>query len=112
MDRIELFQNLILDFLNNYAKTKAVGYEEVETQIIADKENHHYQLVDVGWAGMEFVHHCVFHFDIKDGKIWVQKNDTELLISDYLIENGVKTNEIVAGLQPESMRKFTGFAIK
>ena len=79
--KIEQYKSYILEFLERYASVKAVGYEMLESQVIADEKKHHYQLVEVGWAGIEYVHHCIFHFDIKNGKIWIQLNNTDVSIT-------------------------------
>ena len=31
----------------------------------------------VGWKNLERIYYTVLHFDLKDGKIWLQQNATE-----------------------------------
>jgi hypothetical protein len=31
-----------------------------------------YQVITKGWQGTNYVHDCPMHFDIIDGKIWIQ----------------------------------------
>jgi hypothetical protein len=50
---------------------------DIECQLIFDEKNDHYQLLDVGWQGLKRVYTCFIHLDIKDGKIWIQRNMTE-----------------------------------
>lgn len=110
MERIAKYQQIILDYLREYAETFTGAPAQVDTMVIADKEQHHYLLLRVGWQGKKFIHFCLFHFDIKDGKIWIQQNETEELIGDELVKRGVKREEIVLGFQPEHVRPHTGFA--
>ncbi len=49
----------------------------------------------------------MIHFDIKDGKIWLQQNATDLNTAEDLIEMGVTREDIVLGLQPPFKRPFT-----
>lgn len=63
--------------------------------MIIDKENHHYQLVNVGWNNDRRIRGCVLHIDIKDGKIWIQHDGTETGIANELIELGVLKDDIV-----------------
>ena len=72
----------------------------VETQVIIDDVGGHYQLVRVGWKGERWVYGCVMHLDIKDNKIWIQHNSTEILIDRQLIELGVSAQDILIGFIP------------
>ena len=111
MDRkLKKYEKAILDILNEYAKIK---YANVVggNHLIADKENHRYQVVTIGWEGNRFVHDCPMHFDIIDGKIWVQQNMTEWEVGDMLEERGVSKSDIVAGFLPPEFRIDTKYAV-
>lgn len=110
MDKIKLYQTAILEILNEYAKVKPVNMGQVENQIIIDKERNHFQLMRVGWDKDDFVHDCIMHFDIKEEKIWIQCNWTELDVAEELMAKGVKKTDIVLGFIPENERKYTGYA--
>jgi hypothetical protein len=86
MDRIKKYQENIIQFLEKYAQRKYANMPEVENQVIADLERNHFSLMSVGWHNDDFVHSCVFHFDIKDGKIWIQANWTEIDVAEKLVE--------------------------
>lgn len=109
MDKIAKYQDAILKILNEYAKIKYANVEG-ENQLIADKENHRYQIVTIGWEGDRFVHDCPMHFDIINGKIWVQQNTTEWEVGDMLEEMGVPKSDIVPGFLSPEMRKYTEYA--
>jgi len=112
MDKVKKYQIAILDFLNSYAKEVYDNDPSaIETQIIADKENHHYLLLRLGWSGHQHVHHCPFQFDIKNEKIWVQVNNSEEMIGDELIKRGVPKSAIVLAFYAQEMRQYTGFAV-
>ena len=87
MDKIKQYEKAILNILEEYAKIK---YANIDggNEVIADKENHRYQVVTIGWDGDVFVHDCPIHFDIIDGKIWVQQNMTEWEVGEMLEEQG------------------------
>jgi XisI protein len=36
----------------------------------------------IGWNGLSRVYHSVMHFDIKDGKIWIQQNMTDVDLAE------------------------------
>jgi hypothetical protein len=51
------------------------------------------------------------HLDIKNGKIWIQINNTELDIGQALVEMGIPKEDIVIGFQPVYIRQVSGYAI-
>jgi hypothetical protein len=110
MDRIKKYQENIIQFLEKYAQRKYANMPEVENQVIADLERNHFSLMSVGWHNDDFVHSCVFHFDIKDGKIWIQANWTEIDVAEKLVEMGVPKSDIVLGFQPPYARPLSGYA--
>jgi len=57
------------------------------------------------------VHCCIFHFDIKDGKIWLQENNTDIEIDEDLEEMGISKKEIVVGFHHPSMRQYSKYAV-
>jgi hypothetical protein len=68
-------------------------------------------LLDVGWEGLKRVYNCFIHLDIKDGKIWIQRNTTELDIAQALVEIGVSKEDIILGLHPPYKRPYTGYGV-
>jgi hypothetical protein len=51
------------------------------------------------------------HLDIKNGKIWIQQNTTEVDIAAELLEMGVPKQDIVIGFHTPKMRQLTSFAV-
>ena len=98
--------------MSTYAKeTYSNDPSEMVTQIITDKEKHHYLLLRVGWANQKHIHFCPFRFDIKNNKIWIQVNNSEEMVADELMKRGVLKSDIVLAFHREDMREFTGFAV-
>ena len=76
-----------------------MGYVSGMTLITAkwtidDRENNHFQLIYVGWEGNKRVFGPVMHLDIIDGKIWVQRDDTEDGVTYDLEEAGIPKDKI------------------
>ncbi|MCB9267704.1 MAG: XisI protein [Lewinellaceae bacterium] len=57
------------------------------------------------------MHSIVFHFDIKEGKIWLQANWIEVDVAEWLVERGVPKEDIVPGFQPPYARPYSGYAV-
>ena len=110
MDKVVQYQQLLQQLLTQYAQNDVVE-EGVETQLVFDKEGHHYYWMNIGWDGNRRVHYSIVHFDIKDGKIWIQQNATEIDIGQELVNLGVPSSDIVVGFHPPYMRQFTEFAV-
>jgi hypothetical protein len=84
---------------------------ETEVQFVCDAQNNHYQVIHLGWKGLQRVYGCVIHVDIKDGKIWIQRDGTEVGIANELVEAGVPKQDIVLGFHAPYKRQYTEFAV-
>jgi hypothetical protein len=109
MDKLAHYRESIKTFLRKYAESMTDN-SGIEVELIFDTENDHYLLLDIGWQKSHRVHNCIFHFDIKDNKIWLQENNTDLEIDEDLAEMGISSDEIVVGFHHPSMRKYSDYA--
>ncbi len=111
MANTKKYQKIILRLLEEYAAIESPFWPNVKNQIVADIQNHHYQLVRLGWDEKKsYVHYVTFHFDIIDGKIWIQANNTDREIADELMALGVQREDIVLGFHKPEVRAKLGFA--
>jgi XisI protein len=112
MERLEQYRQAIRQLLTAHAAFEQNNPEpEIECQLIFDIEHDHYQLLDVGWEELKRVYNCFMHLDIKDGKIWIQRNMTEADLAQELVERGVPKEDIVLGLHPSYKRPLTGYGV-
>lgn len=110
MDKITKYQQIICQLLEEYATFKKSATSTIKPQLLIDKENHHYQLLAIGWQNNRFVYQISFHFDIINNKVWIQQNNTDVMIADELVERGIPKTDIVLGFVSEQFRHFEGFA--
>ncbi|MEA5513357.1 XisI protein [Nodularia sp. UHCC 0506] len=110
MDKLEKYRNYIENILKEYSQYKP-SYGDVELQLVIDRENNHYQLMNVGWDGEKRIHGMMLHIDIKNGKIWIQHNGTERRIAQDLLNLGVSKQDIVLAFHSPTRRKYTDFAV-
>lgn len=108
MDKITTYRSYIQEVIKELGRQLPTS-DTIETQYIFDTEHDHYQLFQVGWDRSEWVHGCILHFDIRDGKIWLQHNGTDMGIAEELLSCGVPAHDIVLGFQAPYKRKYTGF---
>jgi hypothetical protein len=64
----------------------------------------------LGWDKDKFVFDIILHFDIKDGKVWIQQNWTDLLLDEELQKRGIERQDIVVGFLPPYAREQSGLA--
>jgi hypothetical protein len=110
MDKIERYRQLVKQILTEHAQIGSTS-DRVKAELIFDSEHDHYQLAYVGWQGDKRVFGPVMHFDIQNGKIWIQYNGTEDSIAERLVEMGVPTSDIVLGFHSSFKRQFTRYAV-
>jgi len=111
MDKVECYRQFIKQILTDHAEIAATS-DTVKAQLIFDSEHDHYQLSYVGWQGDIRVFGPVMHFDIQEGKIWIQYNGTEESIAERLLEMGVPNSDIVIGFHSPFKRQFTPYAVQ
>ncbi|MCC5657349.1 XisI protein [Nostoc sp. XA010] len=111
MDKIKHYRQLIKQILTKHAEI-INNTDTVNSQLIIDSENDHYQLAYVGWQGDKRVFGPVMHFDIQNGKIWIQYNGTEESVAERLVELGVPPSDIVIGFHSPFKRQFTSYAVE
>jgi hypothetical protein len=75
------------------------------------RRRHRYQIVSVGWNNQKRIYGCMMHLDIKDDKIWIQQNTTEVDLASELIDMGVPKHDIVIGFHTPKMRLLTDFGV-
>ncbi|HAG80284.1 MAG TPA: XisI protein [Cyanobacteria bacterium UBA12227] len=110
MDKIERYRKIIKQILTEHVQLSP-STDTVKAELIFDSEHNHYQLAYVGWQGDKRVFGPVMHFDIQDGKIWIQYNGTEDFVAERLVEMGVPTSDIVLGFHSAFKRQFTRYAV-
>jgi hypothetical protein len=107
------YQKYIRQLLSERAQRIAnqQNEQEYDVQTLFDDEHGHYQLLYVGWRGNKRDFGCVVHLDIKDGKIWIQHDGTEVGVANQLVEMGVPKQDIVLAFHEPEVRQFTDFAV-
>jgi hypothetical protein len=93
------------------SRSRAAGNQPSEIEQIFDTERDRYQIISVGWNNQKRVYSTMIHLDIRNEKVWIQQNTTEIDIASELVEMGVKEDDIVIGFHTPKMRQSTNFAV-
>ena len=107
MERLN-YAEVVQTILKNHAKNRPNSQTEV--QLIFDTERDRYQVINIGWQDLTRVFGCIIYVEIKDGKIWIERDGTEIGVANELVEAGVPKQDIVLGFKAPYKRKFTEFA--
>lgn len=97
--------------MEEYARFAATANDGVETQLVTDTEHDHYQLMQVGWLNKRRIYGCILHLDIKEDKVWIQHNGTEIEIGEELAKAGIPKKNIVVGFHAPYKRQLTDYAV-
>ena len=85
----------------------------VETVVLTDGEHDQYGLFRFGWqpGTGKRVSNTLFLARIKDGKVWIEEDNTDLTLADELLRAGIPREDIVLAFHPPEMRHLTEFAV-
>jgi hypothetical protein len=94
------------------ANTQVINSREIEVsdRLALDEERDQYLWFRFGWDNKKLIQHIIIYLCIKDGKVWVEKDATNLCIVDDLLSAGIPPSDIVLGFHHPSKRGFTEFA--
>ena len=102
---------MVTAFLEEVDKRPYANIPTVEKQLIADLERTRFQVISFGWENEDkLVNAPLIYIEIKNGKVWVQQNWTEIEVASELVRLGVPRTDIVLGFVPAYARGDTAFA--
>jgi hypothetical protein len=104
------YRQLIKKVLEKYISYQGKD-DSIEKQLIFDTERDRYLIVYVGWEDEKQIYGCPIHIDIKEEKIWIERDFTEAGVANDLVELGVPKTDIVLAFRSPFVRQFTGFAV-
>jgi hypothetical protein len=110
MDTLEAYRQIIETTLAEYASVP-YAYGDIQTEVVFDRANDHYLLVNVGWRDDRRIHSSLIHIDIINGKVWIQRDGTEHGIANDLVRAGIPKDQIILGFRPPEVRPYTEYAV-
>jgi len=112
MDQLTHYRDLIKrglsrrrDFYNR------PGQQQIEAVCIFDDEAGQYLLRWIGWSNKRRVGQTVLHIRLRNGKIWIETDETEDGFATELVKAGVPNSDIVLAFHPPQLRSMTDFAV-
>ena len=84
----EVVQTILKGHVGNHLNSKT------EVHLIFDTERDRYQVLHIGWEDLSRVFGCIIYVEIKDGKIWIERDGMEIGVGNELVEVGVPKQDI------------------
>ncbi len=115
MDKLESYRNTIKAILERYyqitiTQSHVVNDSEVSDRLALDENRDQYLWFRFGWDDSRLVQYIILYLCIKNDKIWVEQDATDLCVVDDLLAAGVPAHDIVLGFHPPKKRQLTEFA--
>jgi hypothetical protein len=110
MDPLSAYRQAIERVLTAYTKIP-YAHGDLRCEALFDREHDRYALITLGWNAGKRVHFPLVHIDIVDGKVWIEKDNTEDGVASELVQAGIPKGQIVLGFRSPDMRKHTEFAV-
>ena len=114
MDKLNNYKKLIKQLLSQYAKLDSpstIPGVQVDHLLVADDEQGHYIWLNLGWWKGERLNSPTIHARLKNGKIWIEEDWTDIGFADQLMAAGVPKEDIVLAFQHPQERPLTEFAV-
>lgn len=110
MDQLNHYRQLIQDVLETHAQIP-YKHGDIQFETVFDTVRDRYLLMILGRDKKRYQHGCLIHVDIVNGKIWVQRDGTEVGVANEFVKAGVPNDQIVLGFKSPERRKDTEFAV-
>jgi hypothetical protein len=110
MDTVERYRQCIEQVMRGYASFRT-SRKGIEAVLIVDGEQSHYLLIYMGWDGPRRVHHVAVHIELRGDKVWLQCDNTDLVVAEDLAAEGIPKESIVLGFRELEIRKHTEYAV-
>ena len=110
MDTVERHRQCIENVMRGY-KAFRTSRKGVDAVLIIDGERSHFLLMYVGWDGPRRVHHVAIHVELRGDQVWLQCDNTDLVVAEDLAAAGIPKSSIVLGFRAPEVRQHTEYGV-
>jgi len=90
---------------------KRIPKPGVETLLVEDAAQAVFLLRRLGWDAGRRVNNTIISARIRDGRVWIEDDNTDLSFADELVRAGIPKEDIILAFQPPELRHLTEFAV-
>ena len=109
-EKLNRYRAIIETILMEIAQLSAKE-EAVKDRTLFDRRSDSYAIIAEGWEKEDRVHDIVIHLEIINGKVWIQADNTDLIVARQLEKAGIPKSDIVLGFHPPRIRPHTDYAV-
>ncbi len=110
MEPLITYSQAVERVLNVYANIP-YAHGELRCEALFDREHDRYALITLGWNAGKRMHFTLVHIDIVDGKVRIEKDNTEDGVAEELVQAGIPKSQIVLAFHPTDVREHTEYAV-
>ena len=110
MDKLDKYRQIVQRLMDEYASYKSQN-PDIEQELICDTKRDRYLLLNLGWENGHRIYNCFIHLELRDEKVWIQRNMTDVDFAEELMEMGIAKTDIVLGFHSPFKRQFSEYAV-
>lgn len=111
MEKLDQYRSILRTLFQSYSTHKP-SYGEIDTYVLIDESQNHYQLLFLGWNKPYRIHAIVIHARLHNGKIWIEYDGSAHGIATDLVAAGIPKDDIVLAFLSIEKRPDTDFAVE
>lgn len=111
MADILIYQEKIKSILQDYIQDVQASSLDDEAYMVADDVSKHYLLYHNTWRNSSRIYGCILHVRIKNDKVYVEYDGTDVGFADVFVEAGIPKENIVLAFHAPAKRPYTGYAV-
>lgn len=104
--KLDKYRRILQHVVENHADASR-REDQVEIVPICDNVHDNYLIMRIGWDRVGRAHHILFHFRLKEGKVWIEWDGIEYGIAHDLLEAGIPKEDIVMAFYGREPRPLT-----
>lgn len=108
-EKLSRYRHIVKEVLR---KRAAIPYpdETIRDRTLFDEQSSSYAVISEGWQGVERIHDVLIDIKIKQDKVWIQVDNTDVAVARELEEHGIPKSDIVLGFRSPARRLYTEYA--
>lgn len=100
MGMIEAYKQVIHKEFTSRAKGRIANAPELSKHLIVNADQSEFIVLTVGWHKKKYHHGVTFHVEIKENKVWIHQDNTDVDIASIFVAEGIPKSDIILGFLP------------
>lgn len=111
MEKINKYKNLVEEELKYQQSIKIANGPNLKRHLVINESKTEFVLLDVGRFNKRYISGLVFHVEIKEGKVWIHEDNTDINIADNFARLGIPKSDIVLAFLPSYVKERTEYTV-